>query len=829
MNFDIKFDIHQHLISEFADKMSQADIRIHLLMRENNRIKKALEDLSCKNQEMMAKMPTLLQRLAQQCMKNSNKHKNAYRYDEFIKNTALLFYLCGRRLMYNLFGPNLGLPSRKTIMKRLQTEPSLDEGVSQIKHIKKEILASGHEPFVWAGEDETKVISRPRYDSTKDIIVGLQLPTDVNEMPISNFFKFSSVQKVREYIEKYPRSSYIKLVACRTLHPEGKVFIVLIYGTNGSDLAENVMKRMEYLRMSFMEVGITMMGWSSDGATPFLKHMQIVSGIPIPDSDCPEEIKWFYNGKWAMNYLNMQDGKHLAVKLYRRLINTQLVIGTGTASSSILYNLLDDHDRGSMGITSRDIRENRDQMDFNIVRRVCSDKIIDNLVNEDEFATKTFLQLIRHVILAYIDHTTTPEDRIYHSWWVCLFCRVWKNEFINFKTKRTKAKSKKGDFEPTMALNFLTSNAHASIEINAHCTLRFCMLCKDMKKPHLFLPSICDSQMCENLFRLLRAFTTVFHSQITTDVLEVLQKSKRLRVMEELLCSLNGVDGFFLPDNFGNSSRKNMFVPKVLPTLDECCGIVRSAWVDVKSILSALGIKCSDLPPKFNISEPGNSKNNEEVDEENTFQVQEPDVDFETYSELDDIWEETQAQDHNLLENFEELSNMMKSVSSNECFGVKEMSTENVPRDHIAFESGGKIKCIRKSTILWEILTSAMKIPSDRLSRFKVQEEKSSEDLREENITIGDWIVMSISKEEIVCKVIAFEYAKKRNYKFKNLFCPIHNPKGSGILVKVTSFTIADEKELKLKNQSELHNIIHYQRHAEVKRDRKLLKYILIN
>lgn len=63
---------------------------------------------------------------------------------------------------------------------------------------------------------------------------------DDNGMPIESFFKFTTISVVKAYIEKYPKSSYAKLVTCKSLHADSKIFVVAVYGTNGSDQSAGI-------------------------------------------------------------------------------------------------------------------------------------------------------------------------------------------------------------------------------------------------------------------------------------------------------------------------------------------------------------------------------------------------------------------------------------------------------------------------------------------------------------------------------------------------------------------------------------------------------------
>lgn len=105
----------------------------------------------------------------------------------------------------------------------------------QVVNIKDQIEELNLAPFVWVAEDETKIQTRLRYNVENNTIMGLHLPLDDNGMPIESSFKFTTISAVKAYIENYPKSSYTKLVTCKSLHPDSMIFVVVVYGTTGTD------------------------------------------------------------------------------------------------------------------------------------------------------------------------------------------------------------------------------------------------------------------------------------------------------------------------------------------------------------------------------------------------------------------------------------------------------------------------------------------------------------------------------------------------------------------------------------------------------------------
>lgn len=321
------------------------------------------------------------------------------------------------------------------------------------------------------------------------------------------------------------------------------------------------------------------LGFSSDGFSAFLRNMQTTASIPTLNSDCPQEFKWFFFGAWDTPFLCIQDAIHMCVKAFRRLMSKQLRIGSGLASRSILLSLLENSPKMLTGLSTNELTDNKDAMNYGIVEKVCSDKIISKLTQPQEFATKAYLKLIRHIMRAYIEPDSTPTERIESAFYTVFVCRLWK-ESIG-ATKDTNLKE-----------NFITTNLHVCVELNAHALLRFMIKCRDLDKPELFLPSQTGSQQCESTFRTWRSMTTTFFTAINFDMKELLQKIKRLFFMEKIATS----DINF---NFARQNKKSStFIPKNLPTNDEINQIVRGAWDEAQIVFrTKLGnrILCNNL------------------------------------------------------------------------------------------------------------------------------------------------------------------------------------------------------------------------------------------
>ena len=260
----------------------------------------------------------------------------------------------------------------------------------------------------------------------------------------------------------------------------------------------------------------------------------------------------------------------MIVKCHRALMTKNLKIGSGVASRSVLIALTKEFPKMVIGITEQQLTENKDAMNYPIAEKVCSEGVTDKLTRPEELATKIYLLLNRHIIKAYIDNCTSPSEKLFSAWYLAFFCRLWK-EFLKIAPQYDKPDTMKTSIQN----NFISSNLHGCIEINGHNILLFHNKCRDMKKPELFLPSLAGSQPCESAFRTLRSMSTTRSTVINFDVMEILQKSKRLRVLDTIKAT---TEDFV----FTTKTEKEFLVPKLLLTDEQINEVVKSGFIKAK-------------------------------------------------------------------------------------------------------------------------------------------------------------------------------------------------------------------------------------------------------
>lgn len=263
-----------------------------------------------------------------------------------------------------------------------------------------------------------------------------------------------------------------------------------------------------------------------------------------------------------------QDATHMVVKAHRALMTKSLKIGSSIASRATIIALTKACPKMIIGINESDLTEDKDNMNYPIAERVCSTNVTGRLIRPEERGTRLFLMLNRHIITAYIQHNTSPDQRIFSSWYVAFFLRLWK-EYL--KANSSHGEKKADLLRTTIDRNFVSSNLHGCVEINGHNMLLMHNRCRDSGQPELFLPSKANSQTCEKSFRHLRSMSTTKSTVVNFDILEVLQKGKRIGLLDTIASS--SVDF-----KFKENSKKDIFIPEALLTDEEINNIVGSGF-----------------------------------------------------------------------------------------------------------------------------------------------------------------------------------------------------------------------------------------------------------
>lgn len=244
----------QKSILDYVSTVNKTQYEIKQLEKENKSLKDMINTLKCVDTE-----ETFLQKLVS--LRKLKSEKSKICYDDEIKSIALYYFLLGGRFFYKNLCKNFPLPSISTVLRHLYERHAPKEGEICVLEYSAFNMANCETKYVWVCEDDTRLVEGLTYNPDCDIVVGFVLPLDeMTGTPRIDYFKFSSVLAVKDYLKKHQLSSYAKLITICSLEPNVKPYILSLYGTKGSDLSEDVEKRWLHITRELKKEGIIVMG-----------------------------------------------------------------------------------------------------------------------------------------------------------------------------------------------------------------------------------------------------------------------------------------------------------------------------------------------------------------------------------------------------------------------------------------------------------------------------------------------------------------------------------------------------------------------------------------
>ena len=247
-----------------------------------------------------------------------------------------------------------------------------------------------------------------------------------------------------------------------------------------------------------------------------------------------------------------------------------------------------------------------DKQNYRSCEKICGS--LECLKEVDgSYGTVLYLTIIRCIILAFIDASTTTSDRIYHAWLATFLCRIWrtwldlipKQELYErlsqanniSETVKNKLKQKK-----TKNIFFITSQAYLCIELNAHHLIYLNLLVSENQLPSETLKVFhFNSQTCENFFRLSRAITGSFSVSVNFSVQQFLDRQEKIFLLNSIKSEANSSrtkTKFKFPRH--HKERQNHEQPTILPEKLNKLQIeeqVDRAFQDAFKLLAPLGVE----------------------------------------------------------------------------------------------------------------------------------------------------------------------------------------------------------------------------------------------
>ena len=219
-------------------------------------------------------------------------------------------------------------------------------------------------------------------------------------------------------------------------------------------------------------------------------------------------------------------------------------MGNQRVSINALRQILLSSSKLFHGLVSSDLNP-RDHQNYASCWRISRDEVIHALGTfENAKATFVYVKLLRSVIDAYMEKSTSLLDRVFHAWTGVFISRLWlvwidkmgKNKLDKLLANLTE-NSEEYDLpiKRTSQQYFLTQQAVYSIELNAHCLVCLIFLVIDGKLPRDVLAiERFHSQSCEAMFRAARAFSSGCSSGVNFTILQFLNLTDKLSLIQKI-------------------------------------------------------------------------------------------------------------------------------------------------------------------------------------------------------------------------------------------------------------------------------------------------------
>ena len=564
-----------------------------------------------------------LHRLLENIFKNLLLPKSRYRYDAYITDFALCLSILGGRNAYEFVRLNVpgALPNRTTIQTKLAAEElRAQEGEFRYDDLQKYMLTANSN-LAFCGEDATAVLRKIVYDVRSNSFVGFTPPLDDDGLPRVKHFRTNSFEELSDWFDHEDISHLLNLHMLQAIPTDGNnisPFALAAYGTNGKYTCVNIIRRWLAVFEQTLSHGIRIVGFSTDADPRYLLSMRLVSGFFANLSHDPKtrhpatfmigisaSWSWFYLSNKQM-FLCMQDAIHICTKLRNRLLSNSAVMMLGNASISIehLQQMIDTQSKFKHKLVKSDICP-RDRQNFRSCEKLCAARDCLRDVN-DSHGTFVFVTIIRCIIVAFVDRSTTVPERIYHAWLSVFLCRLWRTwlDIIpkhepdrrvsqssslsdNAKRKLTRKASKQ--------IFYITSPTYVCIELNAHHLTYLTVLVEDGRMPPDALKIyLFNSQSCESFFRLSRAISGAFSVSVNFSVQQFLHRQEKITMLHSIKNQTNSSmtsTRFRFPQH--HKSQKNARCSATAPekvTKRRLSEIVAQAFNDAMKLLSPLGV-----------------------------------------------------------------------------------------------------------------------------------------------------------------------------------------------------------------------------------------------
>ncbi|CAF4993234.1 unnamed protein product, partial [Rotaria sp. Silwood1] len=375
---------------------------------------------------------------------NCTQSPNNFRHSESIKNFAICLYVLGGKQTYEFIRLNLygSIPNLTTLGELIKNS---DTAFSEAE-FNFESLRQCHSQFGFCSEDTTGIIRKVEYDSKTNSFVGFVTPID-HGIPLPKFYQANTFNELKTIYETNEIASLLNVHMFQSIPTEDNAtriprpLLLSAYGVDNKITAINVLNRWMYIFQHCLDQNVRIIGFSTDADRRYVSAMRLASGFfaSLPDLqldkhqhafkiNVPTHWKWFFLRNNQL-FLFFQDPVHLVTKWRNRLLSTTTDLRFGTDKITITHIealISNDHyTKLDHGLTSSDINP-KDRQNYNSCIKLISDDVINLLINGvDTNGTVVYLTLLKMIVKAYIDKSTSVRERVQLAWCVVFVCRIW--------------------------------------------------------------------------------------------------------------------------------------------------------------------------------------------------------------------------------------------------------------------------------------------------------------------------------------------------------------------------------------------------------------------
>lgn len=475
-----------------------------------------------------------------------------------------------------------------------------------------------------------------------------------------------------------------------------------------------------------------------------------------------DKNRWFGNN--SENICFLQDIVHIGTKLRNRLLKPSicLIIGNKPVSVSHLKMLLNSVSKGVHGLTYSTICPD-DRQNYGSLEKIMKPEVSGALTKHiiDSEATVEYVRICYEITSSIYEEKLAPLDRMFRLWRTTYFLRAWR---LSIAQKVAAA----GEFK--ISENFITQNSYACIELIARNFVIMTKKFRDENLKELFVPTVFNSQPCEETYRKLRSMGTINFTKINFTLLDLMHLIGRVELMNDIMYFKLADSEVHFPRNRINESNLNEFE---LPSDDEikiCLdNALEKAIIDASKfgiIAKADGLRKCMLK-------------NVQIELESQNQFPHDNIDLGIASS----------------------SRKKKTI---ECATLRNYFHES---DASSLETSPFItigdKTIRKSSFIGVLSDTKQKLSSDRLKRVQDSSDRKQRSVRRklefvdvspetwkiqerEQIQIGDWCIFDNTHEEnegcnaefIIGNILSFKYIEGTTEKSKQYswdFVPVRH------------------------------------------------------